>query len=378
MHGNSPTAVEGAEESGSMSQPDDVKSLAYYVFRARKVGVSKEDLAVGDYHAQIGDTLDMSVEQGIWSATHLDDNVLVPLDQISIDETDYLDILEQICNGVPYDKVTLAHPQPQIPPVTHEPYFPKYLATIPKDKRTPAAVNATIGRVNEVLEADVTHRCNGLVVGRVQSGKTRNYIGLMLKAADEGWNVIIVLTSAIRSLALQTRNRIVEEFAKSGVNNLQHVHELDFLSPKPGNNIAGGELNGDFFYWGVSMKQVDGLERIKDWLDIHGQPYGSMRVMIIDDEADNATPDSNPKIADNLDEEVIDERIEAIGSAPGYEALADWFASLREREWPDIGAKTPAARTFGEMIFSQGCPGSQPPRPAVQYSVRSFGCPSAS
>ena len=329
----------------------EVTSLAYYVFRAKKSGISKGVLSVEDYHAQIEEMVDLDVAASLWYEMHDESDGLVRLDQITLDQADFLDILEQIYNGVPYDKVTLSKVPPAPPPIKHEPYFPRYLATISKDTRTPAAVMDTVGRVNEVIDADVTHRCNGLVVGRVQSGKTRNYIGLMLKAADEGWNVIIVLTSAIRSLALQTRNRIVEEFAKSGVNNMQHVHELDFLSSKPGNTIAGAELNGDFFYWGVSMKQVDGLERIKSWFNIAGQPHDSMRVMIIDDEADNATPDSNTGGADNLDEEEITERIEVIGATPSFEKLAEWFNSINDnkREWPDINANTPAAETLRKI-----------------------------
>ena len=335
-----------------MSQAGDVKTLAYYAFRAKKAGVSKEDLTANDYRVQIPAKIDLSVAGNLWSEMHNADDMLIPLDQISLDQSDFNDIADQIYNCVPFREVRLAQPPAMPPPpIIHEPYFPKYLATIPNDVRTPAAVNATIGRVNEVVDASMTHRCNGLVVGRVQSGKTRNYIGLMLKAADEGWNVIIVLTSAIRSLALQTRNRIVEEFAKSGANNLQHIRELDFLSSKPANGLAGGELNGDFLYWGVSMKQVDGLERIKSWLDIAGQPHNSMRVMIIDDEADNATPDSNAGDVGNLDEEEITERIEAIGTASGFEALAGWFNFINadSREWPDIGAKTPEAEMLRQI-----------------------------
>ncbi|MBQ7190275.1 MAG: hypothetical protein IJR99_12765 [Kiritimatiellae bacterium] len=328
-------------------QPDDVKSLAYYAFRAKKTGVSIGGLTAGDYHVQIPDKVDLAKAKNLWE--EMNDDALLPLDAIDLPQNDFLDIADQIYQGIHYREVRLTLPPLPPPPITHEPYFPKYLATISKDTRTSVAVNETIGRVNEVIESDVLHRCNGLVVGRVQSGKTRNYIGLMLKAADEGWNVILVLTSAIRSLALQTRNRIVEEFAKSGANNKQHIRELDFLSSNSNNELAGEKLNGDFFYWGVSMKQVDGLERIKSWLSISGQPLPSMRVMIIDDEADNATPDSNSKDPKNLDEEELDERIEAIRSAPNYGNLAEWFTYLRRREWPDIGAKTPEAKTFGEI-----------------------------
>ena len=52
----------------------------------------------------------------------------------------------------------------------------------------------------------------GLVVGDVQSGKTSNYIGLIAKAADAGYKVIFVLTGTIESLRRQTQARIEEGF----------------------------------------------------------------------------------------------------------------------------------------------------------------------
>ena len=52
----------------------------------------------------------------------------------------------------------------------------------------------------------------GLVVGYVQSGKTANYIGIMNKAADSGYRVIIVLAGMINSLRNQTQERVDSGF----------------------------------------------------------------------------------------------------------------------------------------------------------------------
>ena len=344
----------GRGRPGEQRMATEVTSLAYYVSRAQFGDVVKEELTTGsDYHGLLPTKIDAPAAVTLWNLMFGAANALMPLNDIDLPQADYLDIVDKIYSGIPFDQVRLTPPPPPPPPpIQHEPYYPKYLASIPNDARTPAAVNATIGRLNEVLDGRTTSSSphgNGLVVGRVQSGKTRNYIGLMLKAADEGWNVIIVLTSAIKSLALQTRNRIADEFANVGANNHQLVHELDFLSSKSSNGLAGAELDGDYLYWGVAMKEVNSLNRINAWLDIANQPIKSMRVMIIDDEADNATPDSNAGGPGNLGEEEIDERIEAVRTVQGYGELADWLDSLRDREWPDVGAKTPEASTFGEI-----------------------------
>lgn len=331
----------------------DVTSLAYYASRAQFGGVAKEKLATGDdYHELLPAKIDVPAAVNLWNMMYGAANTLMPLNDIDLPQADFFDILDQLYSGVSFDKVKLTPPPPPPPPILHDPYFPKYLATISDDVRTPAAVTATTDRLNEVLAGRAlssSPHANGLVVGRVQSGKTRNYIGLMLKAADEGWNVIIVLTSAIKSLALQTKSRIVDEFANVGANNHQLVHELDFLSAQAANGLAGAELDGDYLYWGVAMKEVNSLNRIRKWLEIANQPIKSMRVMIIDDEADNATPDSNAGGPGNLGNEEIGERIGAIRSVNGFEELAEWFESLGGRDWPDIGAKTPEARVFGEI-----------------------------
>jgi len=52
----------------------------------------------------------------------------------------------------------------------------------------------------------------GLVVGHVQSGKTANYIGLICKAVDAGYKLIIVLAGLHKNLRSQTQMRLDEGF----------------------------------------------------------------------------------------------------------------------------------------------------------------------
>ena len=49
-----------------------------------------------------------------------------------------------------------------------------------------------------------------MVVGQVQSGKTSNYTGLICKAADAGYKVVILLTGITENLRRQTQERIDE------------------------------------------------------------------------------------------------------------------------------------------------------------------------
>lgn len=329
-----------------------ILSLAFYVFRARRAGATAEVLKAGEYQAVLPGLVDLAAAAAHWEDSD-EEFPLMPLADIDVAQTDYLDIVDQIYRGTPFRKVEIyAREEAPLPERRHEPYFPRYIRTLSGgDTRTQAAVEATMERLNETLKngAVASPHANGLVVGRVQSGKTRNYVGLMLKAADEGWNVIIVLTSAISMLAGQTRDRIRDEFGKVGADNPQRVTELDFLSSEPHNQRASEEaLKGDYFCWGLSMKQVDGLKRIRNWLELPNQPLAGMRVLIIDDESDNATPDSAATGPNNLSPDEIEARIRVIRRSEP--ALADWFESLSDREWPEPGEKTHEGELWDQLM----------------------------
>lgn len=70
---------------------------------------------------------------------------------------------------------------------------------------------------NEVMNAianprnSTTNDRMGMIFGYVQSGKTAHYIGLINKAYDAGYRIVIVLTGIHNSLRSQTQSRIDEE-----------------------------------------------------------------------------------------------------------------------------------------------------------------------
>ena len=73
-------------------------------------------------------------------------------------------------------------------------FYDRYIETVTKnDERTRLSVDAIMGRMDTLLcDPDrLSRRISGLVVGRVQSGKTLYYIGLEVKAAEAGGKGII-------------------------------------------------------------------------------------------------------------------------------------------------------------------------------------------
>ncbi len=60
---------------------------------------------------------------------------------------------------------------------------------------------------------DASWNRRGLVIGDVQSGKTATYTALCCKAADAGYQAIVLLTGTLESLRRQTQKRLDEGFA---------------------------------------------------------------------------------------------------------------------------------------------------------------------
>jgi len=77
----------------------------------------------------------------------------------------------------------------------------------------------------------------GMVVGNVQSGKTANYTGLINKATDAGYKLIIVIAGIHNSLRAQTQYRIDEGFIGRD--------SSDFILKKRNSKIGVGLIKAD-------------------------------------------------------------------------------------------------------------------------------------
>jgi hypothetical protein len=97
---------------------------------------------------------------------------------------------------------------------------------------------------SEVVErlADPTrveaYQAKGLVVGYVQSGKTANFTGVIAKAIDAGYRLIIVLTGTTNLLRAQTQRRLDKELI--GVENI-----LGGISPTDEELLDHVDYQGD-------------------------------------------------------------------------------------------------------------------------------------
>ncbi|MFY9310090.1 MAG: Z1 domain-containing protein [Bacteroidia bacterium] len=159
----------------------------------------------------------------------------------------------------------------------------------------------------------------GMVVGQVQSGKTGNYTGLINKAADSGYKLIIVLAGMHDSLRSQTQIRVDEGFlgfntqtAMNFTNAGNRIGVGKFNTNLAAHSLTTSHLNGDFKRQtaqgsGINIRGTDPiilvikkngsiLKNLISWLAVRGDKMDNNKIIIrdlpmllIDDEADNAS-----------------------------------------------------------------------------------------
>lgn len=130
----------------------------------------------------------------------------------------------------------------------------------------------------------------GLVMGQVQSGKTRNYAGVIARAVDAGYRFVIVLTGMHRSLRDQTQNRLDHDLFADKTFWYAMTHPNEDVNFNP--NLPSLAAQGNIFY-AVVKKNIKRLQNlVSSFKEIKLEPRKKLPILIIDDEADQATPNS--------------------------------------------------------------------------------------
>lgn len=158
----------------------------------------------------------------------------------------------------------------------------------------------------------------GMVVGHVQSGKTANYTGLICKAADSGYRVIIVLAGMLNALRNQTQERLDFGFVGKdssrvldniplnqilvGVGTLDKHRFPVCLTTSMGDfdtgtvrriNVSLDALREPLVL--VIKKHAGTLKNVANWLSTNNQHLKNHPMLLIDDEADHASINTSQK-----------------------------------------------------------------------------------
>lgn len=199
------------------------------------------------------------------------------------------------------------------------------------------------------IEINKINRKKGLVVGDVQSGKTSNYLGLIATACDYGYKVIVLLSGLTDNLRVQTQKRIDKAFVGAKSNTIGSATEYIGVgqNTKEFYSIPLTNVDSDFgratqnvmnFTFGnfskptilVVKKNKAVLTALKDWLK-PGENKIDDKILIIDDEADNASlnikkpnPNNEPSAINGLIRDIFNNF--KIASYVGYTATP--FANI--------------------------------------------------
>jgi hypothetical protein len=136
--------------------------------------------------------------------------------------------------------------------------------------------------VDELLKKATTSENPGMLLGKVQSGKTRTFISALALAFDNGFDIAIVLTKNSRALLDQTAKRLGNEFRMFIEDGELELYDI-LHAP---DSFGEFELDSKLVF--VAKKQSDNLDRLIG-LFKGKQSMAPKRVIIIDDEADNAS-----------------------------------------------------------------------------------------
>ncbi|MDX8465743.1 Z1 domain-containing protein [Mesorhizobium sp. VK23B] len=158
-----------------------------------------------------------------------------------------------------------------------------FYATLRDEREHSEDLQACIREVVERLETATDPKSPGMLLGRIQSGKTRAFLGVIALAFDRGYDIAIVLTKGTKTLASQTVKRIGRDF-RTFIEDDEMVLFDIMSAPDP---LTRAEQRRKIVI--VAKKQVNNLDRIQELFETKYPDWKEKSVLLVDDEADMAS-----------------------------------------------------------------------------------------
>ena len=125
------------------------------------------------------------------------------------------------------------------------------------DKRyEPQDIEAIEKTVAKLTDISSDRDRPGMLLGKIQSGKTKTFIGIIGLAFDRGFDAAIILTKGTKALSKQTIERISKEFEELTHRDLLQAYDV---MTKP-ENLMGYEISQKLIF--VAKKQPDNMARL--------------------------------------------------------------------------------------------------------------------
>lgn len=144
--------------------------------------------------------------------------------------------------------------------------------------------------VNRLLEDGEEAKKPGLLLGKIQCGKTRAFVGVIGLAFDKGIDVCVVFTKGTNALISQTVNRLKYDFRDFSRNscrkdgNIVAVYDIMKKRNGLGIQLINGQKNII-----VCKKEHSNVNILTDVFQNKSPLLNNKKVLIVDDEADFVT-----------------------------------------------------------------------------------------
>jgi len=159
-----------------------------------------------------------------------------------------------------------------------------FYARLRDTRKDDDALAACIDRVVKQLEDFSTSGDRpGMLLGKIQSGKTRAFVGVIARAFDRGFDVAVVFTKGTKTLSAQTVARLTHDLREF----IDEDEVLVFDIMQPPGKLTKSEQRRKLVI--VAKKQAKNLERIIQFFDHDYPDLKDRRILIVDDEADLAS-----------------------------------------------------------------------------------------
>ena len=162
------------------------------------------------------------------------------------------------------------------------PFYEHFLtnATFPYSEDEKSCIERT---VEKLLDKPTLGSRPGMLLGKIQSGKTKTFLAIMGLAFDNEFDVTVILTKGTKALSKQTLQRVQKDF-------MSFVHDDELLIFDIMNmpeKLTGYELKKKLII--VVKKQKDNLARLISLFEHDNYGLQNRKTLLIDDEADYAS-----------------------------------------------------------------------------------------
>lgn len=263
-----------------------------WITDSRSRGISWEDIAFGrkGNYAGLQAFLELQADINFWPDMSISDWTQLVESQKNAEERvkviELIDGIAHIHDSRQDNAITI----PEDPMSSWQLYKKKLLTDGFKADSVDEIERTTL-KILKRLNGDTTTSgpVKGLVIGNVQSGKTANMAALMAMAADWGWNMFIVLSGTIENLRVQTQNRLFNDLNQQGTlwwRPLQHLSKTVDISQRA--QSLHFDPGSKERYFTVCLKNSARLRKLIQWAQTDKNKQRQMKILVIDDEADQA------------------------------------------------------------------------------------------